>query len=165
MTQRWLFFLVVFGVWAGFLQSVHAKDLTTRLGVGYKDQFSVALPSIAVQYYPNANLGVAAALGLDTQSQNSKFGFSVKVFRVIYMEDNLNFYMGTSAGLVSVESGSSTSSGFELNGLIGCEYFFGGLENLGFTFETGVAVRSISSGVSFRTVGDSPLRGGVTFYF
>lgn len=157
---------VVFALLMGVTNPLQAKDLTTRLGIGYRDQFAVGLPSIAVQYYPNPKLGLGAALGVDTESDRSRFGVSVKVARIIYMETNLNFYMGTSVALISTSvSSGKNESGFELNGIIGCEYFFAGLENLGFTFETGVGVRSISSGVNFRTFGDHPIKGGIIFYF
>lgn len=152
--------------------SVEAKDLTNRLGVGYADQFGISggLPSLAVRYYPNPELGVAAQLGVDTEEDASKFGFMGKVFRIIFQEDNMNFYMGAGAGLISREAensggGTDNDSGFALSGFAGGEFFFSGLDSLGFSFETGVGVTSISSEVRFRTIGDHPLRAGITFYF
>lgn len=144
-----------------------AKDLASRLGVGYSNQFGVegGLPSIAVRYYPNPELGLSTSLGVDTQKDNAKFGFLAKLFRVIFMEDNMNFYMGGGAGLVSQERGGENDSGFELSGFIGGEYFFPGLESLGFIFEAGVGVTSISSEVRFRTIGDHPFNAGIVFYF
>lgn len=145
-----------------------AKDLTSRLGVGYADQFGVegGLPSLAVRYYPNPELGVAAHLGVDTEKDNSKFGFMAKVFRILFMEDNMNFYMGAGAGLISREqAGGTNDSGFELSGYFGGEFFFTGLDSLGFSFEAGVGVTSISSEVRFRTIGDHPLKAGIIFYF
>ena len=148
-----------------------AKELSNRLGLGYSDQFSESLPSMAIRYFPDPKLGVGAALGVDTKEDESKFGFMVKLYRIIFTEDNMNFYMGTGAGLISLEERDATSgdvesdSGFELNGFAGGEFFFSGLENLGFSFETGVGVTSINSEVRFRTIGDHPIRAGVTFYF
>ncbi|MCB9026410.1 MAG: organic solvent tolerance protein [Bdellovibrionaceae bacterium] len=151
--------------------NVQAKDLTNRLGVGYANQFSEDMPSLAVRYYPNPQLGLTAALGVDTGDDGtaapSKFGFMVRIFKIIFIEDNMNFYMGTGAGLLSREdlSTKETDSGFELTGFAGGEFFFPGLDSLGFSFETGVGVTSISSDVRFRTIGDHPLRAGITFYF
>ena len=148
-----------------------AKDLTNRLGVGYNDQFHQELPSVQVRYYPNPKLGLSAALGIDTKEDESKFGFMVKLYRVIFMEDNMNFYMGTGAGIISVEepkdggTGTDNNSGFEVNGFVGGEFFFTGLDSLGFSFEAGVGVASISSEVRFRTIGDFPTRAGIIFYF
>ena len=158
---RILFALLLLG------PSVEAKDLANRLGVGYANQFGVSgdLPSLAVRYYPSLDVGVAAQLGVDTQKDASKFGFMGKVFRIIFMEDNMNFYMGAGGGLISQEIAGENDSGFELNGFIGGEYFFSGLDSLGFSFEAGVGVTSVNSEVRFRTIGDHPLRAGIVFYF
>lgn len=153
------------------LQSAEAKELTNRLGLGYSDQFSESLPSVSVRYWPDPKLGVGAALGVDTEDDNSRFGFMVRLYRIIFTEDNMNFYMGTGAGLISVETPatattkSDNDSGFELNGFFGAEFFLPGLDSLGITFEAGVGVTSISSEVRFRTIGDSPIKAGMTFYF
>lgn len=145
--------------------SSQAKDLTNRLGVGYSDNFHVTLPSLAVRYYPNPQLGVSASLGVDTKENDSKFGFMARIYRIIFMEDNLNFYMGAGAGLISQETQASNNSGFELAGFAGAEFFFTGLDSLGFTFEMGVAVSSVASETRFRTFGDHPIKGGIIFYF
>ncbi|MEM7646180.1 MAG: organic solvent tolerance protein [Pseudomonadota bacterium] len=142
-----------------------AVDLANRLGVGYTNQLSEELPSITARYYPNSQTGLSLAVGIDTEKDNSKFGVLAKLYRVVFTENNLNFYVGGGAGLLSTEVNAENSSGFELMGFLGCEFFFTGLENLGFTFEAGVAVRSDSDGTRFRTVGDHPLRGGIIFYF
>lgn len=155
----------VFLLAMAFASSVQAKDMSQRLGIGYKNQFGADLPGIAVQYYPGADLGLSATLAVDTENDNSRFGFMAKLYRIIFHEDNLNFYMGAGAGLVSQEINQDNQSGFELMGFGGAEFFFTGLENLGFSFEAGAAITSISSGVRFRTFGDHPLRAGITFYF
>ncbi len=144
---------------------VEAKDLTNRLGIGYKNQSSVDLPGIAVQYWPGPDLGLSATLAVDTQTSNSKFGAMLKLYRVIFPEDNLNFYLGAGAGLLSTETNGQNQSGFEMMGFAGAEFFLPGLENLGFSLEAGTAITSISSGTRFRTFGDSPIRAGGIFYF
>ena len=148
-----------------FVPEAQAKDLSNRLGIGFKNQSSVELPGVAVQYWPGAELGLSAALGLDTQTNNSKFSAMLKLYRVIFPEDNLNFYLGAGAGILSIEAGGANESGFELLGFAGVELFLAGLENVGFSFEMGTAITSISSGTRFRTMGDSPVRAGITFYF
>ena len=148
-----------------FGNQAQSKDLSNRLGVGFKNQFSFDMPAIAVQYYPGADLGLAAVIGVDTQQNSSRFGAMVKLNRIVFQEDNLNFYMGAGAGLLSYETNGTNQSGFELMAYGGAEFFLAGLENLGFSFEFGPAVTSLSSQVRFRTFGDSPLRAGITFYF
>ena len=146
--------------------SAYSKELTSRLGVGYSNQFgSAELPSIAVRYYSSSRFGLGASLGIDTEKDNSKFGFLAKIFRIIFVEDNMNFYMGSAVGVTSNEVAGKNNSGFELTGFVGGEYFFTGLDSLGFSFEAGIGVTSVSSQVRFRTIGDSPLKAGITFYF
>lgn len=160
--------MVVGALFFGLLLAmpVSAKDLTNRLGVGYSDQFSVEpLPSLAVRYYPSPQMGFSAALGIDTEKDASKFGFAARLYRIIFMEDNMNFYMGSGAGIVSREQGSDNDSGFELSGFAGGEFFFSGLDSLGFSFEAGIGITSISSQVRFRTIGQHPLKAGIIFYF
>lgn len=146
---------------------VEAKDLSSRLGVGYSDQFGLSnsLPSLALRYYPNADYGIMGALGVDTTKNNSRFGFGAKIVKIVFREDNLNFYTGAGAAIVSQEVAGANSSGFSIDGVAGAEFFLPGLENLGFSFEAGVGITSISSETRFRTIGDSPLRAGIIFYF
>lgn len=145
----------------------HAKDLSSRLGIGYADQFGLTsdLPSLAIRYYPNPDYGLMGTIGVDTEKDNSRFGAGVKIIKIVFKEDNLNFYTGAGAALVSQETNGSNSSGFDLSGIAGAEFFLPGLENLGFSFEAGVGITSISNEVRFRTIGESPLNAGIIFYF
>jgi hypothetical protein len=160
--------LVLLGCLLGMAPTVFAKDLSNRLGIGYSDQSGLggSLPSMAVRYYPNADYGLMGAVGVDTTTGNSRFGLSAKIVKIVFREDNLNFYTGASVGLVSQQvAGSNNSSGFALAGVFGAEFFLPGLESLGFSFEAGVGVTSVQSEVRFRTIGDSPLKAGIIFYF
>lgn len=144
-----------------------AKDLAARLGVGYSDQFALGtdLPSLAVRYYPNQDYGIMGSLGVDTEKDNSRFGIQAKILKLIFKEDNMNFYTGAGAGLISRELNSKTEAGFDISGFFGGEFFFAGLDSLGLNFEAGVGVTSVSHEVRFRTIGDHPLRAGLFFYF
>jgi hypothetical protein len=167
IVKRAIKVIAVVGLFVVWASSAHAKDLSNRLGVGYSNQFGLTndLPSLAIRYYPNSEYGLMAALGVDTEEDNSRFGFQAKIHKIVFKEDNLNFYTGAGAGLVSQEIAGDNSSGFDLSGFIGAEFFLPGLENLGFSFEAGVGVTSISDEVRFRTIGDHPLRAGIMFYF
>lgn len=157
--------IAVFAIFAFTSTHVFAKDLQNRLGIGYSNQFSADLPSLTAKYYPSNELGLSAALGVNTGPKDSKFGLLFKVHRVIFPEDNMNFYMGAGAGLLSTKVDTKNESGFELMGFAGAEFFLTGLDSLGISFEAGVGITSVSSGVTFRTVGDHPLRAGIVFYF
>lgn len=165
MQRLILVFVISFVAFAG--SQAFAKDLKNRLGVGYSNQFGLVddLPSIALRYYPNADYGIGGSLGVDTEEDNSRFGAMIKFYKTIFREENLNFYTALGAGLVSQEELGKTDSGFDLAGVFGAEFFLPGLDNLSFSFEGGVGVTSVSSEVRFRTVGDSPIRAGILFYF
>ncbi|MCB0377202.1 MAG: organic solvent tolerance protein [Bdellovibrionales bacterium] len=156
---------LIFSVISTISINSFAVDLANRLGVGYSNQMSEDLPAITARYYPNSMVGMSVAIGVDTEKNNSKFGALFKLYRIVFTENNMNFYVGGGAGLLSREVANDNRSGFELNGFLGGEFFFTGLENLGFTFEAGVGIRSDSDGARFRTIGDHPLRGGMIFYF
>lgn len=160
MSRIFAIFAVVFAVHA----SVEAKEMASRLGIGFRNAYSMDLPSVATVYYPSSETALVGALGIDTEDMNSKFALSGGVRRIIFKEDNLNFFMGGILSFLSHETAGKTDSGFELSGLVGSEFFLAGLENLGFSLETGVGVTNVKK-VRFRTLGDSFLRAGIMFYF
>lgn len=163
---RWIFYIAV-SLLIAFTSQTYAKDLTHRLGVGYSNNFHGLgdLPSIAARYFPNPNYALSGSLGVDTEENNSRFGLLFKLMRVVFREQNMNFFVAGGGAILSHEVGSDTDSGFEAMATFGGEFFFPGLESLSFTFEAGVGVTSISDNVSFRTIGDHPLRAGILFYF
>ena len=156
---------VLLSVLASLVSSITmAKDLNNRLGIGYSNSFSFNLPSIAAVYYPASNWAWTGALGIDSASNNSSFGATVGIRKIIFTEDNMNFFMGGTVSLVSQSTPTSSTSGFELAALAGGEFFMHGLDNLGLIFDTGVAMSSTST-VRFRTLGESFLNAGIIFYF
>ncbi|MFN7263209.1 MAG: organic solvent tolerance protein [Pseudobdellovibrionaceae bacterium] len=141
-----------------------AKDLTNRLGIGFRNSYSFDLPAVASVYYPTPDLGVVGAIGVDTEDNNSKSAFTVGLRRIIFKEENMNFFMGGNLSMLSVETEGKSDSGFEVSALAGGEFFVGGLDNLGFNFETGVAIENVDK-TRFRTLADHILRAGFIFYF
>ncbi|MBO9668421.1 MAG: organic solvent tolerance protein [Bdellovibrio sp.] len=152
-------------VFAGVAQ---AKELTNRLGVGVKTHATLDLPELAVVYNPSSEIQVTGGLGVDTQKDQSKFSVNAGIRRIVFKEEHMNFYMGGTLGLVNWEeaqgTGTNKQSGFELDAVFGGEFFFTGLDSLGFTFEGGAGVISADD-VRFRTIADSPFRAGIIFYF
>jgi hypothetical protein len=150
-----------------FSQSGWSKDLSQRLGVGYTNDFGVdeSMPSIAVRYYPNQQYGFQGSVGVDTETGQNRFGAAAKFLKTVFHEDNMNFYVAAGGGLVSREQNNTTSSGIDTAATFGGEFFLPGLESLGFNFEAGVGLTSVSSDMRFRTIGESPLNAGIFFYF
>ena len=147
------------------LNSAFAKDLTHRFGVGIKNNTSENLPSIAAAYFPISDLAFTAGVGTDSKKDNQKFQMHLGLRKVIFTEANLNFYSGAQFCLVNYEDPvQGRQSGSEILAVGGVEFFFQGLENVGFSFEAGIGVASIGN-VRVRTVADGPTRAGILFYF
>lgn len=157
--------IVFFGLLTGATVA-QAKNLNQRLGVGYKNNTIIDVPSIAVQYYPTAEYALYSSLGIDTQKDNSKFQLNVGAKRNLFMgtEPNMNFFVGGQVGTVTDEVAAKKESGMELQAFVGAEFFLPGLESLSFTFEAGLGMSTVDS-ARFRTLGNDPLRAGILFYF
>ncbi|MEZ0393277.1 MAG: organic solvent tolerance protein [Pseudobdellovibrionaceae bacterium] len=147
------------------LSFAQARDLTSRLGVGYRNSLvTMSLPSVAAFYYPSPDVGVLGSLGVDTEDNNSKFAFAGGVRRIIFKEDNMNFFAAGQVAMVNQEVASAKDSGFEIAATVGGEFFLQGLESLGFNFETGMGITTVKK-TRFRTLGDSFINAGMVFYF
>ena len=143
----------------------NAKDLNSRLGVGYRNSLvTMSLPSAAVFYYPSPDFSIYSTLGVDTEDNNSKFGLSAGARKIIFREDNMNFFAGGQLAIVNQEIAGTKDSGYELAALLGGEFFLSGLDSIAFNFETGMGVTTVRK-TRFRTVGDSFLNAGIAFYF
>lgn len=143
---------------------VMAKELSQRLGVGFRNAYAYDIPSIAAIYYPSSDTAVVGALGIDTEENASRSAFSGGIRRIIFKEENMNFHMGGVLTFLSREQAGSSDSGFEMSAVVGGEFFLHGLDSLGINFETGVGVTNVKK-VRFRTLADHPFRAGFIFYF
>ncbi len=142
-----------------------AKDLTHRLGVGFKNNTSQDLPSLALVYYPSNAVAFTAGFGMDTKKDYGSTQVLAGARYIIYPESNLNFFTAAQAGIISFENPvDGKKNGVEVAGVFGVEFFFTGLENLAFTFEAGLSMNTVNN-TRFRTIGDDPLRAGLIFYF
>ena len=124
-----------------------------------------ACSSLAAVYYPTMEIAITAGAGLDTEKNNSAMQINAGARRVIFFEPNLNFFMGGQVAVVTYEDATNgKQNGYELQAVLGAEFFLQGLENLAFTFEMGAGIVSLGE-VRFRTVGLDPLKAGLIFYF
>jgi hypothetical protein len=163
--QRNLFKVVFNIVLLLFAELSFAKDMTNRLGAGFKNNTSVDIPSVSAIYFADKNRAYTAAFGLDTAKNNTTFQANVGLRYIVFFENNLNCYVSGQAGLISVDSSTSGQvSGIEILGLGGVEFFFAGLENLGFSAEAGLGLGTAGS-TRIQTKALDPVRAGITFYF
>lgn len=148
-----------------------ARELEGRVGIGYNSEFANAYPAsttaggfrfpgISVKYGLTRDIAVAAIAGLATTSP-SNMVVAMKVFKNIFYENHLNFYFTAGAGILSVNN----SSGIEVLGAVGVEFFIPGVESLGLSVETGATFDNASGSFAIKTLGVSFLDAGIHFYF
>jgi len=165
--KKFLLPLWTFLFFIGFFYAFDAqsKDLHARLGLGYNRQFANnlvdgATPALSLKYGLTKDIAMSLIAGVKTGSPtNSTFG--TKFFKNIFYENNLNFYFMLGLGLVS----GAGHSGFEGMSGFGAEFFIPGIESLGFSFETGASIHTITGSTVLRTLGLSFVDAGIHFYF
>jgi hypothetical protein len=146
-------------------QHVSAKDMTHRLGAGFKNNTSVSVPSLAAVYYADKDTAYTASFGIDTLKNYTALQGSVGLRYVVFFENNLNCYVSGQAGVINVETpATGKQSGAEFLALGGVEFYFSGLENLAFTAEAGAGLATIGSTRIYTTALD-PVKAGIIFYF
>jgi hypothetical protein len=161
MTKNIIFFVVL------LLPSlVLGADLRHRLGVGLSNQLANGLPAVSLKIQQSKTFAIGGVLGLNSDQNNTLYGAGVKFYRIIFDEPQLNFYL---AGLFATENylnGASTKTGYQMDGTMGSEFHFSGLESIGFSFEFGFSARNAkpSSGTTFQTLGDNFLKAAIHFY-
>ena len=147
--------LLLIGSWT---LDASAKELRGRFAVGFTNQLS-PLTSVSVKYtfpakQPTVNIqlqGIAGMALYRARSSNDQFFAGFRMLFGLIAEDNLNVYAGVGAGYAGFSDGSRAVRG---QPAVGIEFFFFGLENLGFSAEFGVNIDvgiSPSSGVDVTT--------------
>lgn len=131
------------------------------------NQLANDIPAISLKVQQSKTFALGGLLGFKSDEDNTLYGAGVKFYRIIFDEPQLNFYF---AGLFASESylneKKKVETGFQIDGTLGSEFHFQGLESLGFSLEFGVSVRNAdeNGGTSFQTLGDNFLKAAVHFY-
>lgn len=144
----------------------HAADLRGRLGVGATNQLANGLPALSVKIQQTKTFALGGVLGIRSDEDNTLYGVGAKLYRIIFDEPQLNFYM---AGLFATQSyldGTKVKNGTQIDATLGTEFHLSGLESIGFSFEFGASVRNTDPkrGRSIETLGDNFLKAAVHFY-
>lgn len=144
---------------------VSAKPMPQRLGVGIKNNTTESVPGLAAVYNVNGDFAFLGGFGFDTKKDYSTMEVNAGVRHIIFHENQLHFYTAGQFAIVNYEAPvTGKKSGFETRLVLGTEFFFTGLDNVGFSFEGGLALTSVDS-TRVLTVADSPLKAGMLFYF
>jgi len=150
-----------------FAAPAEAKDLRKRFGLGFTTQFSpvsslsakITLPAPN----PTINIQIQALVGFAILAkQNNTFFAGGRFLYTFIAEDNLNVYGGIGVGWVRWDA---IEQAVRIQPVVGVEFFFFGLENLGISAEGGVTVDAGTAGVDVMTSSGNFLGAGVHYYF
>lgn len=146
---------------------VLGADLRGRLGVGMTNQLANDIPAISLKIQQSKTFALGGMVGFKSDQDQTLYGAGIKLYRIIFDEPQLNFYM---AGLFASENylnnEHKVDTGYQIDGTMGSEFHFAGLESLGLSFEFGLSVRKAdpNGGSSFETLGDSFIKSAIHFY-
>lgn len=141
-----------------------ALNKTGRLGVGLSNQLVNDLPAISLKIQQNRYYALGGLLALRSNEDTTLYGAGLRVYRVIFEESLLNFYMAGTLASLSYEENNKAKSGYQVDGTFGTEFHIEGIESIGFSFEFGVSYNHGPNGRSFETLGNNFLKSAVHFY-
>jgi hypothetical protein len=148
--------------------SAHSADLRGRMGIGASNQLANGLPAVSFKIQQSKTFALGGVLGFKSDQDQTLYGAGVKLYRIIFDEPQLNFYL---SGLFATQNyldttKDTTKSGYQVDGCLGTEFHFAGLESIGFSFETGISARNVDSdgGNTIQTLGDQFLKAAIHFY-
>lgn len=130
------------------------------------NQLANDIPALSFKIQKNKAFAVGGLLGFKSDEDNTLYGAGLRLYRLIFDEPQLNFYMaGTFATLSYLDEKDKAKTGYQVDGTLGTEFHFTGLESLGFSFEFGLSVNEASDkGTTFGTLGNNFLKAAVHFY-
>ena len=141
----------------------HALEKNNRMGVGMTNQLKNDFPALSFKTQKGRSFAYGGMIGLSTSETNGGYGAGIKLYRNIFDEPQLNFYMAGAGALLSNKIAGSNYNGFQFDLSFGSEFHFSGLNSLGFSFEFGVSANKKKDFV-FETLGNNFLVAGIHFY-
>ena len=161
------FFVILLVVLLLSMSNASAKDLLGRIGIGFNSQLSpYGINSISIKYWPGPTFCLQGMLGFQMTDDVDVFDLGGKMLFRIKSEQNMNVYAGGGLGIANTDpdQGDSDTS-FSLSGVLGVEYFFSGLPNLGFSTELGLMFRDYNNNDSVGSDADIFSTAGIHYYF
>ncbi|MBL7664605.1 MAG: hypothetical protein JNM93_05685 [Bacteriovoracaceae bacterium] len=138
-----------------------------RLGVGFSNQFVNEVEAVSFKIQKSRSTAIGILLGFKSEEETS-YGIGIKIFRNLYEEPKMRFFMAGLFGAVSdqVDNGTTTEteSGIQVDATFGSEFHFSGIESLGFSMEFGASMNTVGSETTIQTMGHNFLKAAVHFY-
>lgn len=134
-----------------------------RLGLGMTNQLHNDFPALSFKIQKNRSFAFGGVAGLSTSDSSGGYGVGLKVYRNIFDEPQLNFYLAGMGALLNNKVNSTSYSGFQMDLSLGSEFSFTGLSSLGFSFEFGVSAYKKKDFI-FQTLGNHFIVSAIHFY-
>lgn len=144
--------------------SAWGMNKSGRMGLGFSNQLINDLPALSLKIQQNRYFALGGLLGFRSGEDATTYGAGLKVYRVIFEEERLNFFMSGTLATLAYEEDRKAKSGFQVDGTLGTEFHLEGIESIGFSFEFGVSYNKGPRGTSFETLGNNFLKAAVHFY-
>ena len=149
-----------------------AKDVRKKIGLGFNNNFT-SLTSISVKAglplpKPTQSLQVQGFVGFGlARAEPARLVAGGRLLIPFVAEDNLNVYAGIGAGYLRLipEGATEAIDAFRGQAVVGIEFFFFGLENVGFSAEVGLNFDVADEFLSFETTSGTAASVGVHYYF
>jgi hypothetical protein len=146
-----------------FSSNAQAYDKIGRLGLGLSNQLKNDFPSLSFKMQKNRSTAIGGNFGLSSDPTSGGYGAGIKIYRNLFDEPQLNFYVAGLLGLLNNKVSSTSYSGFQFDLSLGSEFHLTGLNSIGFSFEFGVSAYKKKE-FTFQTLGNSFIVSGVHFY-
>jgi len=160
--MKYLSLIVVLTI---FALPCFALSKTGRMGLGMTNQPVNEIPSLSLKLQQNRYFALGAILGFRNGENNTEYGAGLKIYRVIFEEELLNFFLSATALTLSYEDDQDKlQSGYQFDGTMGAEFHFEGIESIGFSFEFGISANKGPEGRRIETQGLNMLKAGIHFY-
>ena len=141
----------------------YALDKINRLGLGMSNQLHNDFPALSFKIQKNRSFALGGIAGLSTDAVNGGHGVGLKLYRNIFDEPQLNFYIAGMGAIISNKVNSTSYSGFQFDLSLGSEFHFTGLSSIGFSFEFGASAYKKQEFV-FQTLGNNFIVSAIHFY-
>ena len=144
--------------------AVQAKDLRGRYGVGFNQQFGHVSALSARYALPTSshvmNVHLEGNFGLDTGEKDAggDVFYGARVLYGVLAEDNMNLFVAGGAG--GLTNGDTNT--VRIQPSIGTDFFLFGLDNLGFTIESGM---NLDLGQHSRVRTTASMAAGAHYWF
>ena len=153
------------------------RDLSRKFGVGYYHRGAVAkefnIGAASIKYWLNSTDAVDMQVGYGgTTDGNDKiqeiFNLEMRYTHVMLREGNQDVYWGGGLGFISVtdkETKTKQDTGIPVRALLGIEFFFVTLPNLGVSAELGITHQRVGGRTSFGIFSNGFPTMAVRYYF